>query len=157
MRDQTKMIRKRRQRKLSFAFFLCLFKFAENVDFMVTDELIKDTYIHSIIRRDVRIIYNTQAAVVRAYFNHGTGNLQRYLQKMPFEVADKTYFFRILPYLRFLDIKYRNQDMNKRRNLALYNRVIWGVLYNETLPDIRYGLTQDIRNGIRAELEKENV
>ncbi len=99
----------------------------------------------------MKVIFNTQAAVVRANF-HGTGNLQRHLQKKPLEVANKTYFFRILPYLRFLDIKY----MASRRNLALYNRVIWGVLYNETLPDLRYGLTQDIRNGIRSALENES-
>lgn len=42
--------------------------------------------------------------------------------------------------------------MKVRRNLALYNRVIWGVLYNETLPDIRYGYTQDIRNAIKKDL-----
>lgn len=44
--------------------------------------------------------------------------------------------------------------MKVRRNLALYNRVIWGVLYNETLPDIRYGYTQDIRKSIRQDLER---
>ena len=122
---------------------------------MVTDELIRDKFIHSIIRRDVKIIYDTQAAVVSANF-HGTGNLQRHLQRMPFQVAGKTYFFHILPYLRFLDIKYRRERMAQRSRLALYNRVIWGVLYNETLPDLRYGLTQDIRKGIRAELESES-
>ena len=42
--------------------------------------------------------------------------------------------------------------MKVRRNLALYNRVIWGVLYNETLPDICYGYTQDIRNAIKKDL-----
>lgn len=38
--------------------------------------------------------------------------------------------------------------MKARREMALYNRVIWGVLYNETIPDIRYGYTQDIRKHI---------
>lgn len=122
---------------------------------MVTDELIRDRFIHSIIRRDMKVIYDTQASVVRANF-HGTGNLARHLERMPFQVNDKTYYFKILPYLRFLDIKYRGERMAQRSRLALYNRVIWGVLYNETLPDIRYGLTQDIRNGIRVELESES-
>lgn len=42
--------------------------------------------------------------------------------------------------------------MAERSHLALYNRVVWGVLYHETLPSLRYGLTQDIRNGIKNEL-----
>ena len=121
---------------------------------MITDELINDTYIHKIINRDKTIIYKTQADVVRANF-HGTGRLARFLTSMPFSFAGNTYWFRIFPYLRFLDIKYRKQNMRQRRNLALYNRVIWGVLYNETLPDIRYGLTQDIRDGIKRDLECE--
>ena len=43
-----------------------------------------------------------------------------------------TIFVRILPYLRFLDMAYRQRNDRiakfKRRNLALYNRVVWGVL-----------------------------
>ena len=124
---------------------------------MVTDELIKTTYIHSIIKRDAKIIYDTQATVVKANFPNGTGRLARSLARMPFKVANTTYFFRVFPYLRFLDIRYRKQDMARRRSLALYNRVIWGVLYNETLPDIRYGLTEDIKDGIRAELEEKGL
>ncbi|MDU1012385.1 MAG: hypothetical protein E7A49_05685 [Parabacteroides sp.] len=61
---------------------------------------------------------------------------------------------RIFSYLRFLDIRYRKQDMFFRRKLALYNRVIWGVLYNETLQDIRYGLTDNIRQLMRDDLEQ---
>ena len=40
-----------------------------------------------------------------------------------------------------------------RRKLAIY-RVIWGVLYNETLQDIRYGLTDNIRQLMRDDLEQ---
>lgn len=119
---------------------------------MITEDIINKTYINRVVNRDIAIIYKTQEQVVRANF-HGTGRLARYLSTMPFSFMDRTYYFRVLPYLRFLDIRYR-QNMETRRSLALYNRVIWGVLYNETLPDIRYGLTQDIRKEIRKDLER---
>ncbi|MEY8587946.1 hypothetical protein [Phocaeicola sartorii] len=119
---------------------------------MITEEIINQTYINRIISRDSAIIYKTQEQVVRANF-HGTDRLARYLSSMPFDVDGTTHYFSILPYLRFLDIRYR-QNMEVRRSLALYNRVIWGVLYNETLPDIRYGLTKDIRKEIRKDLER---
>lgn len=119
---------------------------------MITEDIINQTYINRVVSRDIAIIYKTQEQVVRANF-HGTGRLARYLSTMPFSFMDRAYYFRVLPYLRFLDIRYR-QNMETRRSVALYNRVIWGVLYNETLPDIRYGLTQDIRKEIRKDLER---
>ena len=65
---------------------------------------------------------------------------------------------RIFPYLRFLDINYRRGSdrisRHIRSNLALYNRVVWGVLYHETFPEIKYGYTQEIRSSIRQELEQ---
>ena len=42
----------------------------------------------------------------------------------------------------------------KRRNLALYNRVVWGVLYHETFPQLRYGFTDEVRQTIHNQLEK---
>lgn len=118
---------------------------------MITEDIIKQTFIKSIVNRDRAVIYKTQAEVVRAYF-YDTGKLYNSLTtSRPMDLDCRIFWFKILPYLRFLDIRYR-EDMRVRRNLALYNRVIWGVLYNETLPDIRYGYTQDIRNAIRKDL-----
>ena len=72
---------------------------------------------------------------------------------LEFDSGDiKTYHVRVLSYLRFLDIRYRRQNMETRRKLALYNRVIWGVLYNETLQDLRYTFTKEIRQKIGSEL-----
>ena len=71
---------------------------------------------------------------------------------------NRTIFVRILPYLRFLDMQYRQRNDRiskfKRRNLALYNRVVWGVLYHETFPKLSYGFNDEVRNSIRQELEK---
>lgn len=137
--------------KLSFAFFVSRCIFAENRLDMITEDIIKQTYIKSVVNRDRAVIYKTQAEVVRAYF-YDTGNLYKSLTSAkPIDLDGRMFWFKILPYLRLLDIRYR-EDMKVRRNLALYNRIIWGVLYNETLPDIRYGYTQDIRNAIKKDL-----
>ncbi len=66
-------------------------------------------------------------------------------------------FVRILPYLRFLDMGYRLRNDRvakfRRRNLAVYNRVVWGVLYHETFPQIRYGFTDEVRKTIHNQLD----
>lgn len=128
---------------------------------MITDQLIRQRFIHDVMCQGINQIYETQENVVRTYLNTRSGNLLAHLQKRPFNstVSDtkQVYFMRIFPYLRFLDINYRRGSdrisRHIRRNLALYNRVVWGVLYHETFPEIQYGFTQDIKNSIGKELE----
>lgn len=125
---------------------------------MVTDELIKTEFIHSIVTRDINRIYDTQEEVIRANFKSGTGRLADFISQHPVsfsgEGQKQIYHMRVFSYLRFLDIRYRKQELFFRRKLALYNRVIWGVLYNETLQDLRYGLTDNIRELMRNDLEQ---
>lgn len=129
---------------------------------MITDELIKKRFVHDTISRGINLIYETQEKVVRTYLNTRSGNLLSYLQRRPFtsqeSASGQVYYMRILPYLRFLDIAYRkgNDRVSRhiRSNLALYNRTVWGVLYHETFPELRYGFTKEIRDTIRHELEQ---
>lgn len=129
---------------------------------MVTDELIKKSFISQIIRRDAAFIYDTQARVVRENFSTDgrSSTLANYLSKRPFSLSGQglnlVYYFNVITYLRFLDIKYSKDKMGLRSKLALYNRVIWGRLYNETIRDLKYGLTEDIKRDIRQRLEKMN-
>ena len=127
---------------------------------MITDDLIKKEFITRVVNRDIRFIYKTQEAVVRENFPDGSGALASHLSRQPFTFssgdASQTFFVRVFPYLRFLDIRYRRQQMGLRRKLALYNRVVYGVLYNETLPALRYGLTADIHKGIGEDLMAAN-
>lgn len=125
---------------------------------MVTDELIKTEFIQSVVSRDINRIYKTQEETIRSNFPNGTGHLADFLSRRPFSISGdglkQAYHMRIFSYLRFLDIRYRKQEMFFRRRLALYNRVIWGVLYNETMQDLRYGLTDNIREMMRNDLEQ---
>lgn len=129
---------------------------------MITDELIKTRFIHDTLSQGINFIYQTQENVVRTYLNTRTGNLLAHLQRRPFTCREsgtkQVYFMRIFPYLRYLDISYRNRNdrisRHLRSNLALYNRIVWGVLYHETFPEISHGLTDEIRNSIRKELQE---
>lgn len=129
---------------------------------MITDELIKKRFVHDTISQGINLIYETQEKVVRTYLNTRSGNLLSYLQRRSFtsqeSASGQVYYMRILPYLRFLDIAYRkgNDRVSRhiRSNLALYNRTVWGVLYHETFPELRYGFTKEIRDTIRQELEQ---
>lgn len=129
---------------------------------MITDELIKKRFVHDTISQGINLIYETQEKVVRTYLKTRSGSLLSHLQRRPFtfqESGDKQiYYMRIFPYLRYLDIAYRkgNDRISRhiRSNLALYNRTVWGVLYHEIFPELRYGFTDEIRSSIRRELEQ---
>jgi hypothetical protein len=127
---------------------------------MITDEMIKKEFISEVVSRDIKLIYATQEQVVREVFPNGTGALAGFLAKSPFDMSGaglrRTFFMRIFPYLRFLDIRYRRDQMATRRKLALYNRVIYGVLYHETMPALRYGLTEELREKIGQQLRAAN-
>lgn len=128
---------------------------------MVTEELIRKQFIHQILKRDAAYIYETQARVIRQNFsNERAKELAAFLASRPFHISGEglrpTYYFSIFPYLRFLDIKYSREQVGLRQRVALYNRVVWGRLYHETINDLRYGLTQDMKNSITAKLREMN-
>ena len=137
--------------------------FIKNSITMVTDEMIRKQFVHQTLSQGIGKIYQTQQNVVGTYLQQRSGQLQSHLMRRPFNsesADDRTVFYvRILPYLRFLDISYRRGRTDRvsrhiRSQLALYNRVVWGVLYHETFPELRYGFSQQIREGIRQQLEQ---
>lgn len=128
---------------------------------MITDNLIRQRFIHDTLSQGINLIYETQENVVRTCLNTRSGNLLAHIKRRPFTSTEsdtkQVFYMRIFSYLRFLDINYRKGSdrisKHLRRNLALYNRTVWGVLYHETFPEIRYGFNDEIRRSIRKELE----
>lgn len=123
---------------------------------MVTDQLIKKTFIHNVVSVGFQKIRQIQQEVISENLNVISGNLLKSIQKSPVEIEGterQVYYMNVLPYMRFLDIRFR-QDLRIRRKLSIYNRVIWGVLYGEVLPNLRYGFTQDIRKYITRQLQE---
>lgn len=119
---------------------------------MITTDIINETYIKRVVAKHSKTIFDTQESVVNSYLEKRSGDLADSIAQRKFTVDGTRFTFPLLNYLRFLDIKYRKQMTSERRNLALYNRVVWGVLYQEMLPALRYGLTQEIKKEIHDEL-----
>ena len=123
---------------------------------MVTDQLIKKTFIHNVVSVGFQKIRQIQQEVISENLNVVSGNLLRSIQKEPvgiIETERQIYYMSVLPYMRFLDIYFR-ENIILRRNLSIYNRVVWGVIYGEVLPNLRYGFTQDIRKYITRQLQE---
>nr|DAY04106.1 MAG TPA: hypothetical protein [Caudoviricetes sp.] len=129
---------------------------------MISEDLVKQRFVHDTISQGINLIYQTQENVVRTYLNTRSGKLLGSLQRRQFTIQEsegkQEYFIRIFSYLRYLDIRYRrgNDRISRhiRSNLALYNRTVWGVLYHETFPELRYVYNEAIRTSIRKELEQ---
>lgn len=123
---------------------------------MITDQMIKTQFISSVVSAGIKKIQTIQQDIIRKNLNVISGDLLASVKKIPLEMQDvnkQTFYMTVLPYMRFLDIYFR-QDMGLRRNLALYNRTVWGVLYGETQHILRYGLSEDIRKYITAQLQQ---
>lgn len=129
---------------------------------MVTDSLVHKKFVHDTLHRGISKIYATQESVVRSNYQIRSGRLLTSLSKHSSNTSisgeSLTIFVRILPYLRFLDMAYRLRNdriaKHKRRNLALYNRVVWGVLYHETFPQLRFCFTDEVRRNIHDQLQR---
>ncbi|OJV17908.1 MAG: hypothetical protein BGO30_08170 [Bacteroidetes bacterium 41-46] len=128
---------------------------------MISDGALKTHYVREILERDAKFINETQGKVISENLRRVSGRLLRSIYRNDFQIqADDNRMmlqFNFLRYLRFLDIKssmdkFKSKDL--RSKLALYNRVIYGRLYNETRSDIKYGFTEQIKDRIRMELEK---
>lgn len=128
---------------------------------MISDGALKTHYVREILERDAKFINETQGKVISENLRRVSGRLLRSIYRKDFQIqADDNRMmlqFNFLRYLRFLDIKntmdkFKSKDL--RSKLALYNRVIYGRLYNETRSDIKYGFTEQIKERIRLELEK---
>lgn len=129
---------------------------------MVTEEIIRKEFVHQTISHGLKKIYSIQEAVITSELRMSSGELSAWSRKAAFSFAgddgDITYYIRILPYLRFLDIHYRRRQdrlaKRRRSKLALYNRVVWGVFYHETIPALQYSYSRSIRDYIRSRLEQ---
>lgn len=51
---------------------------------MITDQLVRERFVHDIMSQGINLIYETQEKVVRTYLNSRSGDLVAHLQKRPF-------------------------------------------------------------------------
>jgi hypothetical protein len=119
---------------------------------MITTDIINKTFINKIISRDLGVIQEMQSDVAYNVLQKQTGALQESFSTPRYSVKETRSSFSILQYLRFIDIHYKGSMISGRKNVPFYNKAIWPILYRETLPELRYGLTKDMIRSIRSQL-----
>jgi hypothetical protein len=118
---------------------------------MVTKDIIDEQFIRQTINKGNQVIFDTQADVVSQHLNERSGRLAHFIGSRSFNVDGLRYSYPVLIYMRFLDIQAKRRK-SERSGLALYNRVVWGVLYRQVQPTLRFGLTDEIRQQIKNQL-----
>lgn len=123
-------------------------------------KLDKPEFVRVILDRDLRNIFKAQLLAVKSKtylkgkelrvtkrrqegIQRRTGNLEDSLENPNYFIKSQGENFlaesNIPIYMRFL-------DMRDKGNHQIYNRILWGILYNNAYPDIRYGYGREIKD-----------
>lgn len=135
---------------------------------MSTNSPIQDANIRKALEEDFKTIFQRQLAIAESgtYVGGGkqistrkrmgggigqrTGTLRSHLAAARFNVTGGDVISLVTDYpvyIRFLDMK-------RKGNFQIYNRQIWGVVYNSTLAKVREEYSEGLRDTVRTELEQ---
>ena len=129
---------------------------------MVTEEIIKKEFIPRTVSRDIKRIYATQQEEVSKVLHGKKENaIVSFLSSQSGRIVTSggmqpVFYMSTLVGIRLLDIYYSRNGKGSVKKLKIYNRAIWGILYKETLPTLKYGLSEDIKQSIREDLSKSS-
>ena len=135
---------------------------------MIADKITKSEFIIQVLERDVKNIYQAQLLIARkniyikgkklkktkrkgSMIGSRTGSLLESLENPDYIIQQSGDKFivsaGIVKHMRFLDMKHLG-------NRAIYNRQVWGILYNNALKDIKYGYGQELHDSMKELLEE---
>lgn len=124
---------------------------------MVTDSLIRKKFVHETMKEGTEKLREAWRTAV-APFQVRSGQLLRFADNpnTQTQITSSSYsvHYFIPLHLRFLDIQYRRKKGRRgegKRNL--YNKIVWPILYKEVFPELKFGLTDEVRQQIRQQLE----
>lgn len=126
--------------------------------FMITESLIRKKFVHQTMTDAVNRLYAAWQPAV-SVFQVRSGQLMRFAQSgaAARRVSDGSYELRLfIPlHLRFLDIQYRRLRGTKAKGKSnLYNKLVWPILYKHIFPELRYGLTDEVRSQLHDSLSR---
>ena len=117
----------------------------------------KSMYRSQILSETAKSIFTEQEEVVREWNLIDSGHLLEELRKEHFQIEDfetgGRLIMRVLTYMRLLDQKGIAKGSPRRKAYHLYNKIIFGYVYNKTLPALKYGFTADVRAQINEKLQ----
>lgn len=134
---------------------------------MVTENLTKTQFIVDILNRDVSNIYQAMRLIAekstrlegramkekkrKDKIGVRTGTLLKSVQNPDFTIAGINGSFQVNAYI---PLHMRFLDMKKKGNWKIYNRQVWGILYNNSLRDLKYGYGREIKDLVGAALTR---
>jgi hypothetical protein len=123
---------------------------------MISEKIIKDKFIVDTVKRNLNELQSVQLKIlagaderIRRKFDIPAIEQSIRSNVFSFNGSNGNFIIsqRIPKQLRFLDMK-------KFGNLRIYNKKVWGYIYGEIAGELMYGLSEEIRKGIRKELEQ---
>lgn len=118
---------------------------------------LKTAFRSQILRESALLIRKMQNQVADDWnlFESGTlkSSLQGHFSTFDFDSGSQL-SMSYLNYARFLDMKdsRRRNRVAKREGYHLYNRTIFGYLYRQTLPTLKYGFTEEVQQLMRNKM-----
>jgi hypothetical protein len=94
-------------------------------------------------------IFKEQADIAKTYYNKRSGELISNLTGRNFDVMKSSWNVKmIMNYIskvRFLDLKKTATGKKKKNYHPIYNRPLYGYIYNFTYPKLSWGLLENIK------------
>lgn len=119
---------------------------------------IKQAFRSSILRESAEMIAREQLDIAQEWNLFKTGRLQSALKQEHFSVSDfetgGRLTMKVLTYMRFLDMQGIAKGSARRKAYHLYNKVVFGYLYNQTLPALRFGFTDEVQQLVRNKIKE---
>ena len=127
---------------------------------MITEHLIRKRFVQDTMSDAVSRLYEAWRPAV-SVFQVRSGELSRFATSgaVARRMSDGSCELQIFVplHLRFLDIQYRHRRARGTRakgRANLYNKLVWPILYKHVFPELRYGLTDEVRRELRGKLKR---
>lgn len=143
----------------------------------MNEELIKQEFVRENVEKDIRAIFEAQylIATERIYtktiYPTQIGQKRRFIQEEDYGRTVRGTTGRLINALRNpvysvgfygqgvvatsnIPLYIRFLDMRRRGNYGIYNRQVWGILWNNSLQAIKYGYGKEVRERIYAGLQE---
>lgn len=116
---------------------------------------LKTAFVSAVLKDNAQAIRQEQSQVVDDWDLYESGRLKSSLQgwfSVDNQEGGAKLSMRYLAYARFLDMKRIGTSKAKREAYHLYNRIVFGYLYGQMLPTVRFGFTDDIKRQLAASI-----
>lgn len=134
---------------------------------MITAQMTKSQFVVEVLNRDVQNIYKAQLLIAQenirlqgsdfkqkkrsgAKLSERSGNLLEKLRNPSYSIVSGENF----KVEAVVALQTRFLDMKQHGNWMIYNRQVWGILYRNSMLDIKYGYARQIRDYLGEALDR---